>query len=82
MNKKSKELIKDLKTCLIDSQIPIVLNCNDYTFLIEPCTKLQIWRNNKVIAEFETLDDLLNHFEVNGKSLISQISKTYIEEIY
>ena len=73
MNNKLK-IYKYLKEVLIDSQCSLDLLVNNFSFTIEPAeNKLQIWIDGKIAYLFNSFNEFLNDFIIDGKPLIEQL---------
>ena len=68
--------LEDLRIDLEDSQMPVVLKCGNYSFLIEPGNGgAEVWRFGALIEEFKSIDDLFLNFLIDGKPFIERIAE-------
>lgn len=74
-NKDELDFLEDLYITFAISQIPLTLECKGYSFHVDPCCGgAEIWRFEKCIAKYDTIDDLFLNFKIDGKPFIERIA--------
>lgn len=65
---------------LCEGGTPFDLDCDGYTFQVDPGGDgVELWKKEKV-GDFDSLLDMLENFKVNGKTLIEQIDVLGFED--
>ncbi len=75
MNEIDKKFLEDLRVTLTEGKTPVsLIYKEEYSFLIEPCEKLEVWHGEEMIGAYDTFDELIHNFLIDDKTFISQIA--------
>ncbi len=59
---------------IVSGQSDVKLRYKSWGFLLEPLgTKIEIWHEGECVAKFESLDDMLLNYLLDGKPFIEQV---------
>lgn len=77
----NKDLLKDIQQALdVDSQCEVFLRYKDFLFFLEPHgKKIEVKSCGKVLGRYNSFEEMINNFTLEGKSFVERISEIEYE---